>query len=220
MTGPVASRRSQGFALVEALASLVVVGMIGLMLIAGVTTGRRVWERIDTREAQGETLDSAQTTLRDRIEQTFPQTRFDQSPPYIDFRGTSQRLIFLANPPQAERPAPIRRYSLALNTTGELVLSSISDVGPAERAIETRQVLLAGVRQIDLAYLGPVQANRAANWRPTWYDNTSLPQLVRVRLAFEPGDARVWPDLLIHPRATIDTACLLNTITHRCKGRQ
>ena len=45
---------SAGFALVEALASLVIVGMIGLLLVAGATTGRRTWERIDSRQARGD----------------------------------------------------------------------------------------------------------------------------------------------------------------------
>ncbi len=220
MTKRAFSSSSRGFALVEALASLVVVGMIGLMLMAGVTTGRRVWERIDTREARGETLDAAQISLRGRLEQAFPQTLYDEDPPYIAFQGTGQTLTFLANPPEAGRPAPLRRYTLSLDTAGELLLASISDPDPPERAIVTRQVLLRGVRQIDLAYFGPAEPDNTRRWRPVWHDNPVLPELIRVRLAFEPGDPRLWPDLVVQPRATIDSACLLSTITHRCKGRQ
>jgi hypothetical protein len=40
-----------------------------------------------------------------------------------------------------------------------------------------------------------------------------------VRLTFEPGDARQWPDLIIRPQATIDVDCKLNPITHHCNGR-
>ncbi len=211
---------SRGFALVEALASLVVVGMIGLMLMAGVTTGRRVWERIDTREARGETLDAAQISLRGRFEQAFPQTLYDEDPPYIEFQGTDRIVTFLANPPEAGRPAPLRHYTLSLDTAGELALASISDPDPPEHAIVTREVLLRGVRQIDMAYFGSAQPDNTRRWRPVWHDNAVLPELIRVRLAFEPGDPRLWPDLIVRPRATIDSACLLNTITHRCKGRQ
>ncbi len=206
-----------GFALVEALASLVVVSMIGLMLMAGVTTGRRVWEHMDSREAVGETLDAAQTTLRDRLEQTFPQTLYDENPPYIDFRGTDQGVVFLADPPASRRPAPLRRYTLGLDTAGELVLTSTSDAEPADRAVGDRQVLLSGVRGLDVGYFGSGVAGR--RWQSVWRDRTSLPEAIRVRLTFEPGDARQWPDLIVRPAATIDSACLLNTISHRCKGR-
>jgi general secretion pathway protein J len=219
MTRPAADEGSRGFALVEALASLVVVGMIGLMLMAGVTTGRRVWERIDTREAVGESIDAAQTILRDRLEQAFPQTLYDENPPYVDFRGAAEQLVFLANPPQSQRPAPLRRYTLSLDTAGELVLSSTSDAAAPDRAVVSREVLLRGVRQLDLAYFGVFQLDTARRWRPIWFSDPSLPELVRVRLAFEPGDQRQWPDLIIRPRATIDSACLLNSVTHHCKGR-
>jgi len=42
-----------GIALVEALASLVIVGMIALMLAAGASTGRRVWERLGHPRGRG-----------------------------------------------------------------------------------------------------------------------------------------------------------------------
>ncbi len=210
---------SGGFALVEALASLVIVGMIGFMLIAGVTTGRRVWERIDTREAHGEELDSAQTMLRDRIEQTFPATMNDRSPPYIDFQGSSDDLTFLANPSEAGRPAPLRRYRLFLDAAGEVVLSSISDVAPEQGAIADNQVLLKGARQLEIGYFGPVYPDEQQRWRREWRDEAALPEIVRVRVSFEPNDPRWWPDLLIRPRTTIDALCLLNPVTHHCRGR-
>lgn len=189
------------------------------MLVQGVTTGRRVWERIDSREAHGEALEAAQTTLRDRIEQIYPATLYDKSPPYIDFRGSAEQLTFLANPPVSERPAAIRRYTLALDTATNLVLTSISDVPPPEQAPVTRQVLLRGVRQLDVAYFGAAQPDFTRRWRPVWTDESALPEAVRVRLTFEPGDQRQWPDLISRPRVTIDASCMLNSVTHHCKGR-
>jgi general secretion pathway protein J len=212
-------RSDAGFSLVEALASLVVVGMIGLMLVEGVTTGRRIWERMDTREAHGEVLDSAQTTLRERIEQIYPATLYNKSPPYIDFQGAAEQMTFLSNPPVSERPAALRRYTLALDTATNLVLASTSDVLVPEQAPVTRQVLLSGVRELDLTYFGATQPDFTRRWRSTWKDESTLPEVVRVRLVFEPGDARQWPDLIVRPRPTIDASCFFNPVTHHCKGR-
>jgi type II secretory pathway pseudopilin PulG len=208
-----------GFSLIEALASLVVVGMIGTMLVEGTTTGRRVWERIDTREVRGEALDAAQTTLRDRIEQIYPATLYDKSPPYIDFQGSAEQITFLANPPVSERPGALRRYTLALDAGANLVLSSFSDVPPPDQAAVTKRILLRGVRQLDVAYFGAAQPDFTRRWRSSWSAETSLPVAVRVRLTFEPGDERQWSDLIISPQTTIDTNCMLNPITHHCKGR-
>ena len=207
-----------GFALVEALASLVIVAMIAFMLIAGLTTGRRVWDRIDTREARGDELESAQATLRDRIEQAFPLTMPQTNPPNVAFRGGAQTLDFLANPPEAARPAPLQRYRLSLDIGGNVVLSSVGDVAPKPGGAD-RQVLARGVRRLDISYFGVVAPNAPARWSPTWANQTVLPDIVRVRIAFDPNDPRWWPDLLVHPRATVDSLCLLNLSTHHCKGR-
>jgi len=213
------SRGEQGFALVEALVSLVIVGMICLMIIEGVGAGRRVWERIDQREAIGETIGGAQQSLRDRIEQVYPTTLFDTNPPNVDFHGARDGLVFVANPPQSSRPAPLRRYTLRVDTAGELVLSSVSDVDPTVISAAASQVLLTGVRALDLAYFGPAAPDQVRQWRTSWDQQPSPPELVRVRLNFEPGDTRHWPDLIVRPRATLDSFCLIDANTHRCRAR-
>lgn len=210
---------TRGFALVEALASLVILALMSLMLIDGVSAGRRVWERTDQVSRSWEDIEAAQSLLRDRIEQIFPQTLFDENPPYVDFQGSSTGMVFLANPPWSERPAPLRRYTLRLNSAGELVLASMSDVGRPETAPVTRQVLLRRVQEVDLAYFGAAAPDHVRRWRTRWVDQPGPPELVRIRLAFEPGDQRHWPEMIARPRATIDASCLLNTLNHHCKGR-
>jgi len=127
-------------------------------------------------------------------------------------------MVFLANPPQSERPAALRRYALGLNAKTQLVLLSVSDValkGTPPRA----QVLLEGVRRFDIAYFGAAAPDNQRVWRSSWEAESTLPEVIRVRVEFEPGDPRRWPDLIVRPRATIDSECLLNPITHACKGR-
>jgi general secretion pathway protein J len=213
------ARRDGGFALVESLASLVIVGMISLLIIEGLGAGRRAWERVDSREATVEGIESAQQTLRDRVEETFPTTLYDTNPPSIEFDGGRDSLVFTANPPDSARPSPLRRYSLGLDTAGELVLASVSDVDPTVTGEAARQVLLTGVRALDIAYFGPTPPNNNLSWQPTWRSQSLPPQLVRIRLVFEPGDPRPWPDLIVRPRITIDSACLLNISNHKCRGR-
>jgi general secretion pathway protein J len=192
--------------------------MIGLLLVAGVTTGAQVWRRSDTREVSGETLESAQDTLRNRIEQTYPTTLYDGNPPDIDFQGGADSLAFEADPPASERPGPIRRYRLFLDTAGELVLASVSDIAPTPGPADA-QVLLTGVRALEIDYFGVTRPDMQRHWRVSWRGQADLPELVRIRVAFEPSDPRVWPDLVVRPRATIDSLCRLDVVGHRCKGR-
>jgi general secretion pathway protein J len=137
----------------------------------------------------------------------------------VNFNGAPGGLAFLAQPPQATRPGPLRRYTLALTTGGDLVLSSISDVGVETTATTSDQVLLRGVRALDIAYFGAGQPDGSRRWRPSWSFQPTPPELVRIRLAFDAADGRQWPDLIIRPRTTIDSACILSPLSGRCKGR-
>jgi Tfp pilus assembly protein PilX len=213
-----APARSDGFALVEALASLVIVGLIGLMLFEGIGTAARVWERMDARQSGRESVDGAQSTLRDRLEEIYPATLYDKNPPYADFTGQASRIEFISSPSQSGRPAPLRRYGVLLNTAGQLILTSVSDVAPQTDTV-VNQVMLRGVRAIDIAYFGSRQPDFTRQWRPDWDDETLLPEAIRIRLAFEPGDRRTWPDLIIHPQVMIDTSCSADPVSHGCKGR-
>jgi general secretion pathway protein J len=208
-----------GFALVEALASLVIVGMLSVMLIQGVTTGRRVWERLDTRAAALEAVAGAQTVLRDRMEQLYPATLYGGAEALIDMQGGPESVAFVAAAAQASRPTPLRRFRLDLTAGQDLALSSTSDVAVSGLPGVTRQVLLTGVRQIDIAYFGSAPPDSSRRWRPTWTNQVLPPELIRVRIDFEPGDPRTWPDLIVRPRVTIDSGCILSAATSHCRGR-
>jgi general secretion pathway protein J len=208
-----------GFALVEALASLVIVSMISLLVFQGVGVGRRVWEGIDTKAASAEAIEGAQSTLRGRIEQMYPATLYGGNEAEADINGQAETLEFLAPPGGAGRPAPLRRYRLELNVGRQLLLSSISDVVWAKDPGVTRQILLTGVQQLDLAYFGAAQPDFARQWRSTWRQQAAPPELVRIRVAFERGDPRRWPDLIVRPLTTIDSACILSAATSHCRGR-
>jgi general secretion pathway protein J len=208
---------SGGFALVQLLASLVIVGMLSVLLIQGLSTGRRVWEGLDARASAADTVQTAQTVLRNSIEGAYPSTRYDYGSPYVDFRGASGAMNFIAPPSDQGRPSALRRYSVAVTAGGDLVLTSISDVASDVGAVRQTRVLLKRVQQIDIAYFGAAAPDFMARWRPSWANQPVLPQLVRVRLSLPEGDRRQWPDLLVHPAATIDSDCVL--YQGKCRGR-
>ena len=210
---------SGGFALIEALASLVIVGMISLLVFQGVGMGRRVWEGIDNVATTEEAIEGAQEILRGRIEQMYPATLYGADEAQADINGQAETLEFLAPPAEALRPAPLRRYRLELTVGRQLVLSSISDVVTSRDTRITRQVLLSGVQQLDLSYFGAAKPDTSKLWRPSWFQQVAPPEMVRIRVAFPRGDRRKWPDLIVRPLTTIDSNCVLSSATTRCRGR-
>jgi general secretion pathway protein J len=212
-------RDTRGFALTELLVALVLVGLISMLIVTGVSTGRRVWERADAAATAGETVEAAHATLRHRLEHAFPATRFDASAPYSDFLGSAKTMSFLGPDGDARRPGALRRYVVELTLAGELALTSTSDLSDPDAGPHERQVLLRGVGSIDLAYFGASAPDNVPRWRFGWRKQAGLPQLVRVRVQFADGDRRWWPELIVHPAATIDSLCVLDTASHRCRGR-
>lgn len=208
-----------GFALIEALASLVIVGMLALMLMAGVRTGKQVWERMDARSAAGEAIEGAQSVVRQRLEQMYPATLYGGAEATSDITGQQDSLVFLAPPDGMRRPAPLRRYRLFLDDRQDLLLASISDVADPRDPGVTNQILLRGVQTLDIAYFGAAPPDMTRRWRSNWKQLTLPPELVRVRIGFAAGDRRVWPDLIVHPLVTIDSGCILSAATSHCRGR-
>ena len=219
MTGnPRAAAGEAGFTLVETLASLTLLGLLGLLLVMGAQTARLRLARID-QGGQGEAIETAQTTLRARIERSFPLTTLLTPTAIIDFDGRFDQVAFIAPAPQAQGPGALYHYQLHLAPNGDLVLESISEMALDASPAQNRLVLMRGVSSLDLAYFGPAGPHGAGQWQNSWEQQSILPQLVRVRLGFGPRDPRQWPDLIIHPAATLDSSCAIDVNTGHCRGR-
>ena len=210
--------KSDGYAIAEMLASLLIMGMISMLMISGVVTGRHVWERMDAVAEASESIGGVQMLLRQRIERTFPATQYDETPAYIDFHGDVSKIVFLAPPREAQTPQGLRRYTLWLNGQGELVLSSASDLAIDPNKPDENMILLQGAQSLDLAYYG-ASPKGDIGWQLGWINRLVLPRLIRIHVEFRPGDPRQWPDMLIKPANTIDSGCILNVATGSCRGR-
>lgn len=210
-------RADSGYSLVEMLATLLVLSSVFLLILSGVGTTRRVWERSDARSGSVDSVIATQNTLRMRLEQAFPQTRFDRSAPYVDFKGELDHLSFLSPASDYQGRQALRHYDLQLTSQGELVLASTSDV--AAGSSSQPAVLLEDVSGLTISYFGDAPGSGAAGWQPVWQSRSRLPGLVRILVEFPPGDTRVWPELIVRPAATTDSQCVLDVGTGKCRGR-
>ena len=210
---------SAGYALVEMLATLIIVGMTTAMMVSGLGTSRRVWDHIDAANTMGDAIAGAQNLLRDRIERVFPATRYDKIPSYADFDGVADKMMFLAPPRDIGAPSVLRRYQLAVAPNGDLVLASLSDLAADPAQPPENLVLLHHVQALDIAYFGVAPPDNRPGWRFAWELRPAPPQLIRIRVQFAPQDPRVWPELFVKPFAMVDSMCVLMINTRSCRGR-
>lgn len=220
------TKRTAGFTLPELLVSLAILGFVTMMLLQGVQTGQRVWEKIDTRRARYESVVMAQLGLREVIENLAPFTRYDGDTPYTDFYGTSEEIAFFAPSRDAQSPDSMQQIKLQRAANGDIRLAYSNNLSFTNLAFSTsdatRRVdtLIAGVEQMEIAYLGVAPPDNRLRWRNRWIQQTKAPNAIRLRVSFEPGDKRIWPELIIRPLILVDVDCLLNVDTGSCQGRK
>jgi general secretion pathway protein J len=217
--GRATSVSDAGFTLVEMLVSLSLLALAAVLMVEGLGSSQRLWAGEAARTARGETIEAAQTTLRARLERLRPVTLFDGSIPYADIDGSDRQLLFIAPPADVERPSASRRYRLTLNGEGDLLLGA-APVDADAGDVYTEQVLLRDVGGLDISYYGADTTGAAPSWRTEWMRRVTPPALIRIRLALKSGDRRFWPDLIVHPVASVDTLCSIERTTGSCRGRE
>jgi general secretion pathway protein J len=213
-----------GFTMIELLVSLFILGLTAAMLLSGLTLTRRLAVRATAQSATAESIVTAQTILRERIETMVASARFDTLAPVVDVRGGTNVVSFFAPAAPAARPSSVARYRLIRSAPGDLVLYGVSDLSdrvdpyaPGENGW-TPTVLLTGVEALEMGYFGAAPPDRQRRWRTEWIERQQPPELIRVRVAFRAGDTRQWPDLIARPAATVNAACRIDTYTGRCSG--
>ncbi len=215
---------ANGFTLVELLVSLVLLGLTSAMLLAGLGTVRQVAERSQRQVATGESIMTAQTILRDRIENMVASTRFDTRAPVVDLRGGVNIVSFFAPPAPSLRPSSVSRYRLLRSAPGDLTLYAVSDLSDRVNSYApgevgwTPTVLLTGVAELNMGYFGAAPPDNRRRWRSEWVERQQPPELIRVRVTFKTGDPRRWPELIVRPATTVNSACQIDSFTGRCTG--
>lgn len=208
-----------GFTLIELLVSLAILAMVSGMLLTGLASGRGGWQRIEARTRAGEDVMATQTALRALVWRIFPQGSFNGSQPRIVFSGDAREMLFQSASPEAKAPAPPQLYRLGLAADGALVLDSQSTLTLTPERMSERAIITTGLTALEFAYYGAAAPDLQPRWRGRWEGQSNLPQMIRIRATFAPGDRRIWPDLIVQPAATVDNLCVYVPATGTCRGR-
>jgi general secretion pathway protein J len=193
-----------------------------VILLASLSFGLKAWERGTTHTDRVDHTALVQNLLRRAIEDAYPLFLADNAMRgHVAFEGTADSLRWLSSTPAALAGSGRSWWSVTL-TQGrngpDLVVAATPELANASDAA-AKNVLLANVAAVELAYFGKGRSDKAAAWREQWTGETALPQLVRVMVRFPPGDGRVWPKLLIGPRVGADVGCVYDPLTKQCRGR-
>lgn len=208
-------RMESGFTLVEVLVALALVSLLAAALYQGLRIGHQAWSALSARAAAVDEMGVAHRLVREVIEQAYPLPAPTAQGFQVDFRGQTKGLVFWTPPPEIwAYPGGLIQARLQLRETDhrrDLVLALSENLANPARTEEI--VLLRGIADLAIDYYG------ATDWTNAWQNQPRLPQLVRLRIAFPEGDRRSRTELVVAPKIDLDTECVIDTLTQRCRGR-
>jgi general secretion pathway protein J len=194
--------RQAGFTLLEMLVVVIVLGMLMVGLTQGVRAGLALWGAQQRRVGDTAELDAAARVLRGLLTAmaASPASGFGAQAAGEGFKGDADHLSFVGDLPTGLGFTRRANISLALRKTG-LVLSWTPhrhEISFGPPPVPTETELIGGVSHLEIAYWGSSAPDQPPAWLTRW-DGPAPPALVRIRLVFEKGDRRHWPDLVAAP---------------------
>jgi general secretion pathway protein J len=220
--------------LIEVMVALVLLSLLSIGIVTSFHLGERAYRQVTAVETADQEVATAQHFLRRILESTYPFRQPSGSRvTAFGLEGSASELMVTAPMPESSGDRGHYRYHLVVQTDARgaknLLVRWVLDrhgapaIASANSGGEPHEeILLAGVESLEWAYLG-VEASRSAGsaeeqrWFSSWSGNKAPPSLVRLRVTFPDGDRRHWPQLLIDPRVTDDSACEFDMVSQACR---
>lgn len=199
-----AARKADGFTLLEVLIATTLIGLLTTVLFGGLGFGSRAMHAGSRTADRASELAVGQGFLRDRL----AAAENVAAPGHPDdtasrFQGTSDRVAFVGPVPphlawggyqhltiRLDR-GPSARLMAEWQPFYRLGQQAFGQAPPENRSA----VLFDNLANAEFAYFGAPEAGRPRQWHAAWSGRSSLPVLVRLRLAF--ADGRAAPDLVV-----------------------
>jgi general secretion pathway protein J len=200
MSVPRKAASASGLTLLETLIALTVLGFLMIGLTQGVRVSREAWQAQSARSREAADVDPSRRVLRALLTMIPIQPSIDSASVAIGFRGWRDRIFLVSELPTGL--GMMRRADMTIRLMDTHVVLSWVPHRHEQRlgvaAAPAVSELIPDVERIEFAYWGKSSLIATEDWLPEW-DDTMLPELIRVRISFAKGKHARWPDLIAAP---------------------
>ena len=187
--------REAGLTLVEMIVALALGALVVAFLAQGTSLIRNFGRLGAAVSAQDETL-----AVRDHLRQVIGAALGGSSGMRRDgFAGVGDTAVFTAPGDRLlESGAPVRvTLAALLDGTGMALAETRAPLDVAGEGGQRTRRLVSGAAKVAFSYFGALSGDAAAGWTTEWTDPEASPRLMRVDVAFPPGDPRRWPPFVV-----------------------
>jgi len=219
---PAQAHERSGFTLIELLVVLAVLSLVLTLAFGAFRLTATIPARIDDRSRDTDDIVAVQSFLRDLLAHAYPAVISPEPTHYrISFQGKKDSLEFTSTLPHiaAFGHQRIALYRAARDGASPLLLAwQVERNETASLAAERpERIVLDGLERLEFRYFGRARGAKEPAWSDTWLDQTALPRIVSI--AVKVKDAPAWPPLDVTPQIDVDASCVVDLLSHRCRGR-
>jgi len=211
------------------LVALLLVSMISFVMIEALRFGQRTYLQITSVDADNWEVFAAQRFMRRILESAYP-FQSESNVDSFSMEGGPERIVVSAPSALAFGSGGYQRYELYVaraepdsRRRNLMIAWSVDRNGRRHSDMQTmhKEVLIENIAQVQWGY-ATLEATEnkagAPKWNDTWEHTPGLPTMVRMRVVFPEGDARLWPDLIVATKITHDANCLFDSVSQDCRG--